>query len=318
MSAEDFTQVADPYRRELLAHCYRMLGSFHDAEDLVQETLLRAWRGYDHFDGRSSVRTWLYRIATNACLSALKSRQRRILPSDLGEAGGSREADLTRADGLPWLEPVPTGAVLERPDDPAAVAALREGTRLALVAAFQRLPARQRAVLILVEVVGLRLAEAAAVLEISTDAARSLVQRARATLSIEGPRPDELSVRADAEILDRYLAAFENADTEALTALLRDSVEYEMPPIPAWFRGRAEVLDHHVRRVFGHPRRAVATNANGYPALASYSRDVEGTFRAHAIHVLEVDGGQVARVVVFLDPDLFARFGLPEVLEPAS
>ncbi|GAA5178936.1 sigma-70 family RNA polymerase sigma factor [Rugosimonospora acidiphila] len=317
---DEFVQRADPYRRELLAHCYRMLGSLHDAEDVVQETLIRAWRGYENFDGRSSIRTWLYRIATNACLTALQSRHHRVLPSGLGTAtDGSATTNLSRVDGVPWLDPIPSGQLSERWDDPATIVAIRDSTRLALLAAFQRLPPRQRAVLLLVEVVGYRPAEAAEFLAISAAAARSLLQRARATLAADEPSDvrSPAIAGADDAVLDRYMAAFEAADTAAIAALLREDIAYEMPPIRTWFRGRAAVVDHLVRRVFNRPRRAIPTSANGYPALATYAEDGDGGFVAHAIHVLETDGESIARIVVFLNPTMFPSFGLPASL-PAS
>jgi RNA polymerase sigma-70 factor (ECF subfamily) len=316
---DEFAQRADPYRRELLAHCYRMLGSLHDAEDVVQETLIRAWRGYEGFDGRSSIRTWLYRIATNACLTALQSRHHRVLPSGLATAtDGSESTNLSRVDGVPWLGPIPSARVSERPDDPATIVAIRDSTRLALVAAFQRLPARQRAVLLLVEVVGYRTAEAAEFLDISAAAARSLLQRARATVAgEESADPRRADVAADDAVLGRYLAAFEAADTAAIAALLREDIAYEMPPVRTWFRGRAAVVDHLVRRVFNRARRSVATSANGYPAAATYVQDGKGAFVPHAIHVLETDGGSIARIVVFLDATMFPSFGLPTSL-PAT
>ncbi|HEX6449694.1 MAG TPA: RNA polymerase subunit sigma-70 [Trebonia sp.] len=312
---EDFARLADPYRRELLAHCYRMLGSFPDAEDLVQETFLRAWRGYDQFGGRSSIRTWLYQIATNACLTALQSRHRRVLPSGLGHSADEPAgADLARVESVPWLGPAPTRALGD--DDPATIIALRDSTRLALLTAFQRLPPRQRAVLLLIEVVGYRPAEAAEFLGVTTTAARSLLQRARETLAGDaspgaapsGATPDPT---VDQEILRRYLAAFKASDTAALAALLREDIDYEMPPIALWFHGIPAVLDHHDRRVFRHPRRALATSANGYPAAAAYTPGADGAFRPHALHVLETDGARITRIVVFLDGSLIRHFGLP-------
>jgi RNA polymerase sigma-70 factor (ECF subfamily) len=313
-----FAEIADPYRNELLAHCYRMLGSVHDAEDLVQETLLRAWRGYDRFDGRSSVRTWLYRIATNACLTELQSKHRRILPSGLGTATEQPgTVDLMRAESVPWIGPFPTADA--ETSDPASITALRDSTRLALIAAFQHLPARQRAVLLLVEVVGYGLPEAAEFLEVTYPAARSLLQRARATLQRLIPDHDQPAVvdPHEAEILRRYLAAFETADTAALAALLRADADFEMPPIARWFRGTAAILDHHERRVWTRPRRAVATSANGYPALATYTGAGDGVVHLHAIQVLEVENGLIRRIVAFLDPHLGRSFGMPHVLEAA-
>jgi RNA polymerase sigma-70 factor (ECF subfamily) len=318
--AGDFAQLADPYRRELLAHCYRMLGSLQDAEDLVQETLLRAWRGYGAFDGRSSLRTWLYRIATNACLSALKNSNRRVLPSGLGApTTDSASATLGRLDGLGWLDPIPTRSFLPPSDDPATIIAVRDSTRLALIAAFQTLPTRQRAVLILVDVVGFTLSESAQFLDVTVAAARSLLQRARARLAHELPSQDRVVPDADldSELLRRYLHAFETADTAALARLLRSDVEYEMPPIPTWYLGRHAVLDHHTRRVFRTPRRAITTSANGYPALATYLQIADGSFEAHGIQVIESRDGLIAHVAVFLDPRLFAKFGLPTSLPAA-
>ena len=321
-----FAELADPYRGELLAHCYRMVGSIHDAEDLVQETLLRAWRGYGRFDGRSSLRTWLYRIATNTCLTALGSTHRRVLPSGLG--GGTRDsetADLRRLEDIAWLEPAPTSQLTSQPADPATIVALRDTTRLALIAAFQRLPARQRAALMLVDVVGYTPAEAAELLNVSITAVRSLRQRARVTLAADTPVPDQVmpSPELDRELLERYLRAFETADTDALARLLAEDVHYEMPPIPVWFTGRDAVMDHHVRRVFTtRGRRAVATSANGFPALATYTQTVDGSYAAHGIQVIETRAGLIARVTVFLGAGLFPVFGfatsLPESSGPAS
>ncbi|MER8006647.1 RNA polymerase subunit sigma-70 [Streptomyces sp. NPDC094149] len=320
MPTDDFTALAASYRHELLAHCYRMLGSVHDAEDLVQETLLRGWRGYDRFDGRSSLRTWLYRIATNACLSELAGTHRRVLPSGLGTAAEDGGADLVHADEVAWLTPLPTPGRTAHAQDPSEVTVLRASTRLALVAAFQRLPARQRAALLLVDVVGFRIAEAAEFLGTSVNACRSLLQRARAALAADPPAEDDIrpDPEVDEEVLRRYLEAFEAADTRRLAELLRSGVTYEMPPIATWFRGREAVCDHWTRRVFSKPRRALPLWANGCPAMAVYMEDAGGDMRAHAIEVLETQGGQVSRVVVFLRPELFPHFGVPDVLRGAS
>jgi RNA polymerase sigma-70 factor (ECF subfamily) len=317
-----FAELAVPYREELLAHCYRMVGSLHDAEDLVQETLLRAWRAYPRFDGRASLRTWLYRIATNTCLTALGSTHRRVLPSGLGNGTqDSAGAAVRRQEELLWLEPFPTPAPFSEGGDPASVVALRDTTRLALIAAFQKLPARQRAALVLVDVVGYTPAEVAGLLDVTVTSVRSLLQRARATIAADAPEPERVAPTPDldAELLDRYMRAFETADTAELARLLAADVEYEMPPIPVWFTGRAAVVDHHVRRVFRRERRVVAVGANGFPALATYLRAEPGEpFAAHGIQVVEPAGGLVGRITVFLDGRLVERFGLPVSLPPST
>ncbi|MCW2547927.1 MAG: polymerase subunit sigma-70 [Mycobacterium sp.] len=320
-AAGSFEELADPYRSELLAHCYRLVGSLHDAEDLVQETLLRAWRGYENFDGRSSLRTWLYRIATNTCLTSLGSTHRRVLPSGLGAGTpDSEHADLRRLDTVSWLEPAPTVALVGLAADPATIVALRDSTRLALVAAFQKLPARQRAVLLLVDVVGYTPTEVADLLDVTVSAARSLLQRARTTLASDTPIQERVVATPDldARLLQRYLQAFESADTAALAGLLKADVEYEMPPNPVWFLGRDAVLDHHIRRVFSHGRRAISTSANGYPALATYLQTADGSFAAHGIQVIEPDAGMIARITTFLGHELFPKFGLPLSLAAPS
>ncbi len=316
----EFAELADGYRRELLAHCYRMLGSYQDAEDLVQETLVRAWRGFDRFDGRSSVRTWLHRIATNACLTALTRAERRILPSGLGGPAHEEHPSLSRLDAAPWLQPAPTVALLDQADDPAAIVALRDSTRLALVAAYQVLPARQRAALLLVDVATFSPAEAAGLLGISVTAVCSLLQRARLAIAIALPDHDHVVAPPDLDpdVLRRYLAAFESGDANQLAGLLRADVSYEMPPIAAWFSGRRAVLDHHRRRVFALARAARLTSANGYPGLAMYTRNDDGHFRPHGIHLIEQAAGSITRIVVFLDPDLFPAFGLPAELPRPS
>ncbi|MFI9764352.1 sigma-70 family RNA polymerase sigma factor [Streptomyces sp. NPDC051963] len=311
---DEFVRLTDPYRRELLAHCYRMLGSVDEAEDLVQETYLRAWRSYGGYEGRASLRTWLHRIATNTCLTALEGRTRRPLPRGLGEPSQAPEEPLRApVTDVPWLQPLPDSLV-----DPAIVVAARGSLRLALVAALQNLPARQRTVLILRDVLAWRASEVAALLGTSTAAVKSTLQRARARLDEVAPDEDlvvEPAGTADREVLDRYVAAFENADMDALVELLQDGVELEMPPYLEWFSGRKDVLR------FLEPRvgvkglvRMLPTRANGQPAVAMYERDAHGVFRAHSIQVLAVSDGAVARMTVFLDAGLFDRFGMPGVL----
>jgi RNA polymerase sigma-70 factor (ECF subfamily) len=315
--SEEFARLTDPFRPELLAYCYRMLGSVDDAEDQVQETLLRAWRSFGQFEGRSSLRTWLYRIATNECLRAIGTRGRRPLPSDLSDPDQDPEGPLaaTRPE-VPWLQPIPDALLRPESADPASVAVSREGIRLAFIAALQYLPARQRAVLILRDVLGWRGAEVAQLLGITTNAANGLLQRARAQLRQAAPAPDEMREPAsprDLELLNRYAAAFENADITALTELLRDDAVLEMPPLPAWYTGREHIrrfLRSHVLRQPGEFI-TIPTAANGQPALAEYQRGPDGVFHAHGVQVLTVAGSRVVRIAAFHHPGLFADFGLP-------
>jgi RNA polymerase sigma-70 factor, ECF subfamily len=299
--SEDFTSLTGRFRGELLAHCYRILGSAEEAEDLVQETYLRAWRSFDGFEGRSSMRTWLYRIATNACLTAIERRGRRPLPSGLGGPGGDPAAPLVAAAEVPWLQPLPDALLAAEHDDPAAVAASRAGIRLALVAALQYLSARQRAVLILRDVLEWPAVQVADLLGSTTTAVNSMLRRARAQL-------------ARALLLDRFAAAFENADAGALAELLREDVTLEMPPVPAWFAGREAVTRFFGTHVLASPGlfRMVPTMANGQPAFAAYRRGRDGAYEAHALQVLTVTAAGVARLVIFLDPALFRAFGLPQ------
>ncbi len=316
----EFARLADPHRRELLVHCYRMLGSFHDAEDLVQETYLRAWRAYDRFEHRASMRTWLYRIATRACLTALESKGRRVLPSGLGGASDDWQIRLDgRRYEVPWLEPLPDSAVHDDGDDPAAIAVRHETTRLAFVAALQQLPAKQRAVLVLREVLEWPAAEVAELLDTTVPAVNSALQRARAQLAGASPAEEEVVMTPDidADVLDRFVTAFENADVALLTELLRRDVELEMPPIPTWFAGREAVAGFFGNRIFPSAtnRFFVRTRANGCPAVATYQPADDGRLAAHSIQVLELVDGQIAHVYAFLDPSLFGCFGLPAVWE---
>jgi RNA polymerase sigma-70 factor (ECF subfamily) len=313
---DDFARLTDPYRRELLAHCYRMLGSVHDAEDLVQETYLRAWRGYGSFEGRSSLRTWMYRIATHACLTALQGRSRRAMPSGLGAPAD--DPDGARAEPIgeaAWLQPIPDPALGSDPADPASVAVARHSTRLAFVAAMQLLPARQRAVLLLRDVLGWRSGEVAEVLGSTTAAVNSSLQRARSQLERLAPVEDELSEPSgphSREVLDRYVAAFHRADVAALVQLLRDDVELEMPPMPTWYAGRDAVIGFYAKHLADPGKwRMLAVSANGQPAAAGYLRREDGVHRAHSIQVLTLRQGEIARVSAFVDASLFPVFGLP-------
>jgi RNA polymerase sigma-70 factor (ECF subfamily) len=317
-ASEEFARLTDPFRPELLAHCYRMLGSVHDAEDQVQETLIRAWRSYGDFEGRASLRTWLHRIATNACLRALENSGRRPLPSGLGGPSEHPEAPLATARGeVPWLQPVPDALVSAGSGDPAEIVASRQSMRLALIAALQYLPPRQRAVLILRDVLGWRAAEVADLLGTTTAAANGMLQRARARLEEAAPDQDQIHeppTPADRALLDRYATAFQNADIPAVMQLLREDAVFEMPPEVTWFTGR-ELIGRFLRaRVLTEPGRLQMTPvaANGQPALGVYLRDGDGVYRAHSISVLTIAASRVARVTSFNDPGLFATFGLPQ------
>jgi RNA polymerase sigma-70 factor (ECF subfamily) len=298
----------EPYRGELVAYCYRMLGSVHDAEDLVQETMLRAWQARDRYDQtRASVRTWLYRIATNACLTMLAGRARRPLPSGLGAPSQDPGAPLTPAFDIPWLQPFPDARF-----DPGT----RAGLRLALVAAMQFLPPRQRAVLVLREVLEFSAAEVAAQLGTTVPAVNSALQRARAGVAGGGDigevaEPGDPAVRA---VIERYVRAFEAADVPGLVRLLADEAVMEMPPVPLWYRGRRD-YGRFMDRVFGMrgPGWLMrALTANGQPALAAYAPEPGGGHRWHTLQVLSVRDGLVAANVVFADPRVFKSFGLPE------
>jgi RNA polymerase sigma-70 factor (ECF subfamily) len=315
---DEFVRRAAPFRRELLVHCYRMLGSLHDAEDLVQETYLRAWRGYDRFEGRSTLRQWLYRIATSACLTALEHHSRRILPAGIGAPSTEPERPLlTAAIGeAVWVQPLPDTLA----DDPAAIVASRESVRLAFIAALQHLPARQRAVLILRDVLAWHAAEVAELLDTTTIAVNSALRRARMQLAKAAPLRDELTEPEDPRrraLLDRYTTAFENADLPELLRLLRDDVVLEMPPHLTWFSGRAQVTRFLAAQVLGSGGRRfvlVPTGANGQPAVAGYILGVDGLWHAHALQVLTMRASGISRIVSFNDPALFPGFALPAVL----
>jgi RNA polymerase sigma-70 factor (ECF subfamily) len=316
--SEEFDRRTDPLRHELLVHCYRMLGSIHDAEDLVQETLLRAWRAYDRFDEqRASLRTWLHRIATNACLTALEKRSRRPLPSGLGAPSDDTEAPLVPARDIPWLQPFPDSMLGA---DPAGILASRSTLRLAFIAAMQLLPPRQRAILILRDVLDWPAAQVAEALGTTPTAVNSGLQRARARLGQSPISEDHIDEPTDAErraLVDRYVAAFENADLAALSRLLTDDVVLEMPPVPLWFAGR-DAYCRFLARLFawrGTDWRTITLSANGQPGFAAYLRDGDGGYRVHTLQVLAVTGTGISHNVVFPDAGLFATFGLPAVLD---
>ena len=319
-SSGEFSLLVDRYRPELLAHCYRLLGSVHDAEDALQEALVRAWRGYEAFEGRSSERTWLYRIATNTCLRLLEQRDRRPLPSGIGAPAGNPDEPVPGpALDVAWLEPFPDALLSQAVPDPAAVVAARSGLRLAVISALQCLPVRQRTVFILRDVLGWRAAEVASLLDASVIAVNSALQRAREQLRELSVRPDdarEPAAPADQALLDRYARAIEDADAPALVALLAEDATFEMPPLPAWFRGRHAIGRFFETRILTAPGKFTLLNvtANGQPAFAVYRREDDGTRTAHGIQVLTAAGPRITAIIAFLDPSLFPLFGLPPAL----
>ena len=313
---QEFTRSTEPYRRELLAHCYRMLGSVDDAEDLVQETYLRAWRSFDSFEGRSSLRTWLYQIASNACLTALERRSRRPLPSGLGSPDQDPSVPPAAAEsGVLWLQPIPDALVQPERGDPAAIAVSRESLRLALIASFQYLPPRQRAVLLLRDVLAFPAADVADMLGMTTAAVKSALQRARARLEEVNPAADQVAEPPEPgarALLDQYIQAFETADAAALKQLLRRDATLELPPSAAWFTGGRAIAE--AVKGLGSPGdwRMLAVAANGQQAAAAYHRQPDGSYRAYGIVVLTATVTGIARLVVFADPGLFGWFGLSQ------
>ena len=310
------------HRRELTGYCYRMLGSSFDAEDAVQETMVRAWRGLGDFEGRSALRSWLYRIATNVCLDQLSGRQRRALPMDLaGSPSPPVESSLAaRRPGTAWVEPVLDRAVLPEDGDPAERAVARESIRLAFVAALQHLPPRQRAVLILREVLRWKADEVAQLLDTTVASVNSALQRARATLSASGgvPEPRRPLDAEDRELLARYVDAFERYDIDAFVRLLHEDATQHMPPFEMWLRGREDIGTWMLGP--GSKCRGstvVPLSANGSPAFAQYRLREGGGREPWALHVLEVADGRIAHISSFLDLDhtLFAKLGLPTFVD---
>ncbi|GLE52098.1 ECF RNA polymerase sigma factor SigG [Mycobacterium montefiorense] len=314
----DFSAHAEPYRRELLAHCYRMTGSLHDAEDLVQETLLRAWKAYDRFEGKSSIRTWLHRIATNTCLTALEGRARRPLPTGLGGPSSDPTAELVERREVPWLEPLPD--LTEDPADPSVIVGSRESVRLAFVAALQHLSPRQRAVLLLRDVLQWKAAEVADAVGTTTTAVNSLLQRARSQLETVGPRANDRLAAPDSteaqDLLARYIAAFESYDIDRLVELFTAEAVWEMPPYTGWYQGAPAIITlihQQCPAELPGDMRMIPLVANGQPAAAMYLR----AGPAHVpfqLHVLDVRNDGVSHVVAFLDNALFTKFGLPPSL----
>ncbi|HEY3870233.1 MAG TPA: sigma-70 family RNA polymerase sigma factor [Actinocrinis sp.] len=322
-------------QRELTGYCYRMLGSLFDADDAVQETMIRAWKGIERFEGRSAVRTWLHRIATNVCIDMLRGRSRRAVPMDLGPAISARTGDAGQQ--LPeheWVLPAPDARILAATADPAQVAADRETVRLAFIAALQRLPARQRAVLILREVLSFSAAETAELLETTVASANSALQRARAAMAAipgqdaryrEGDSdgdPVLLGIRTagpddpdQKELLEEYVAAFESYDMKRLTALLREDAMQSMPPWPIWIHGADEIVAWMLGAGADcRGSRLVPFQANGSPAFAQYRSDGRGGHKPWSLQVLEIDGGRISEIHSYVFPELFEAYGFPAAL----
>jgi RNA polymerase sigma-70 factor (ECF subfamily) len=321
-------ELLDPrlleHRRELTGYCYRMLGSSFDAEDAVQETMIRAWRGLADFEGRSALRSWLYRIATNVCLDQLSGRQRRALPMDLSNDPWQpvEHSLAARRPGTAWVEPVLDRQVLADDLDPADRAVARESIRLAFISALQHLPPRQRAVLLLREVLRWKADEVAQLLDTTVASVNSALQRARATMAEVGGRPEPRPLDDDArELLERYIDAFERYDIDAFVRLLHHDATQHMPPFEMWLRGSADIAAWMLGPGNGcRGSRVFAVEANGAPAVAQYRRRDDGGHVPWALHVLEVRDGRIAGTTSFLDLEagLFVQVGLPEVLEPGQ
>ena len=317
--SDDFTVRFEEHRRELTGYSYRMLASSFEAEDAVQETFIRAWRAYDRFEGRSALRSWLYRIATNVCLDMLDGRERRARPMDLGPAQEPIVSNLNTLPEVTWIQPMPTGLLV--PDgDPAEVAVARESIKLAFVAALQHLPPRQRAVLVLCEVLRWQATEVAELLDTSVASVNSALQRARATLAQSEagePTPADLGAE-DRELLARYVKAFEAYDMEALTSLIQEDAKQSMPPFDLWLRGRDDILTWWFGPGIGcSGSRVVPTiSANGSPAFGQYKPTPDGGYEPWALQVLEIEDGRIVEFTFFLDTEtVFPLFGLPLQLD---
>ena len=315
MTTTDTRLDLEAYRRELTGYCYRMLGSGFDAEDAVQETMLRAWKAADEFEGRSSLRSWLYRIATNVCLDLLRADKRRADPMDLSAPWSADDALPAQLPESEWVSPVADERVLPLEGDPAEVAELRETVRLAFVAALQALPPKQRAVLILREVLRWQATEVAELLDTSVASVNSALQRARATLDA---RPAPAAAELDEEhaaLLRRYVEAFEAYDVDTLVTLVSDDASFTMPPWPLWLRGPVDIGKWYLGQGIGcRGSRLVPVRANGVQGFGAYKLAGPGRWEPWGIQVIEASGGRIAGLYHYIDPRLFPAFGLPPVL----
>jgi RNA polymerase sigma-70 factor (ECF subfamily) len=318
-SAEVESQL-ERYRQELTGYCYRMLGSAFEAEDAVQETLLRAWRSFDKFEGRAALRSWLYRIATNVCLNMLSASQRRARPMDLGPASTAEAVLGPELSEATWIEPIPDGRVVPAGGDPADVAIARESIRLAFVAALQRLPPRQRAVLILREVLHWKADEVAELLDTTVASVNSALQRARATLAVrEGAAKSSAEPLDDEQraLLARYVDAFERYDMDSLTSLLHEDATWSMPPYELWLQTHRDIRHWCLGPGIGcRGSRLIPTMANGAPAFGQYKPDPAGGYAPWSLQVLETSAGRISGIIFFLDTaKFFPMFGLPPRLD---
>ena len=323
-----FRHLVELHRRELHAHCYRMMGSLHDAEDALQDALLRAWRGLPRFEGRSSPGSWLYRIVTNACLDAIARRPKRVLPIDYGPPSGPGEEAGSPLSGSVWVEPYPDeqAGLEDGYASPDARYEQREAVELAFIAALQHLPARQRAALILRDVLGFSAKEVGEALDATATSVNSALQRARKTLDERLPDTSQQATRRELgddgvrEVVERFTSAFERDDVDAIVALLSEDAKFSMPPYPGWCRGRKAISESWLMPGGPPPRlRYVDTSANGQPALATYCLDARsGSYLPIALDVLTLRGARIAEVVAFRKPELFPRFGLPPTMSRAA
>ncbi len=318
---QDFATLVEPLRRELLAHCYRMTGSLHDAEDALQETYLRAWRGIDRFEARSSLRTWLYRIATNTCLTHLEGRSRRPLPTGLGAPAADPAVEPREEHSVAWLEPLPDDVVWAHPTaDPAAEVVTRDSVRLAFVAALQHLTAQQRAVLVLRDVLQWSAAEVADTLDLTVAGVNSTLQRARAHVArLDHERRGELTDDRRRRLLEAYVDAFEAYDVDAIVALMTQDVVWEMPPYPGWYQGRAAVatlISTWCPAKGPGSMRLLPTSANGQPAFGVYMLEADGVHRAFQLAVLDLGEGGVHHATVWFGVEHLVACGLPAELPP--